>query len=527
MTNYRLIRLIPKSLVCALLIHAGAAAGFAQQSAPNCAMEGAVVNALTGEVVPRARLTVTTGGAAVETTGDNGGRWSFPAVPCGTVQLVVSRPGFLPYVHGQRPGHVVTPMMLFAGMPLHDVKVELVPQAVVTGRVLDDQGDPVVNATVSVLSSRVTDGRFVFQQAAGVNTNDIGEFRLANLAKGRYIICARRNPSSSSAREALADSCWPGPVEGGMSSSTEIAAGRDLRVDFNLIRVAAVHVRGTVSGQPAGRGFSISLMRRLDASGYGGNYPGTVRPDGAFDIAGVPPGDYVLTGSLFENTRRLFARMPVNVGQSDVNDVAVHMEEGFALTARVRIESAADPAPAVPQFTVSLRPAEQGLAGGQVKWAEDHRTIAFAELTPGEYQLTATAPAPFYVKAATIGGQDILRGAAALSAGGGEIDIVLRDDGGRIEGDVSDAQGNPLNGAIMAVPRAGRPVIGSTMTGGYFKLQNLEPGDYTVYAWDDAQAVAWADAEWMRPYATQGAAVTVTAGQNTQTKLKRIDLAGQ
>ena len=99
---------------------------------------------------------------------------------------------------------------------------------------------------------------------------------------------------------------------------------------------------------------------------------------------------------------------------------------------------------------------------------------------------------------------------------------MLRDDGGAIEGDVSDDMGNPISAGVMAIPRAGRPVTGFAATGGYFKLQNLAPGDYTLYAWDDPQEVAWADADWIKPLAAKGVAVTVTAGQTAQIKLTRL-----
>jgi hypothetical protein len=492
----------------------------------DCAVDGAVVNAVTGEPVPRARVSVAAGSTGAQAATDNGGKWSLTAAPCGPVQIVVSRQGFLPYVYGQRQGRPLAPLSLFAGQPLHDVKIELSPQAVVIGRVLDDVGDPVVNVSVSVMAARVVDGRFSFQPAASANSNDIGEFRVPNLAKGRYIVCARRNVSGSQpgigSPPALADSCYPGPLEGGVSSTMEIPAGRDTRVDFNLLPAATVHVRGTVSGQPSGRGFGISLMRDADGPGYGRNYPAAVRPDGKFDIAGVPPGAYTLIGNFLDGPKRLFAHVPVNVGQADLDDLAVQMEEGFTLTATVRVDSSADPPPAVPQFGVNLRPAEPGSAGGPVKWSDDHRTIQFLDLAPGDYQLVLNPVAPLYVKGATIAGQDILRSEAMLNAGSGQIEIVLRDDGGAIEGDVSDDMGNPAGAGIMAIPRAGRPVNAFAFASGYFKLQNLAPGDYTLYAWDNPQEVAWADADWMRTYGAKGVAVTVSPGQTAPIKLTRI-----
>ena len=54
---------------------------------------------------------------------------------------------------------------------------------------------------------------------------------------------------------------------------------------------------------------------------------------------------------------------------------------------------------------------------------------------------------------------------------------------------------------------------------GHFKLQNLAPGDYSVYAWDDPAEVAYADIDWMRRYAGSGFTVTVVPGQNSQIKL--------
>ena len=496
-----------------------------------CAVDGAAVNGQTGEPVPRALIAVTAGGTGASASTDSGGKWSVAGAPCGPVQIVVSRPGFLPYVHGQQPGRPVTPLRLFEGFPMHDVKIELVPQAVVTGRVIDETGDPVQNVTVSAMLARVADGRFNMQPAATVNTNDIGEFRVAGLGKGRYVFCARRNgngnPLGFGTQTALADACYPGPLEGGQSSTIDVAAGREARVDFNMIRVATVHVRGAVTGVPAGRGFGVTLLRRGEGPSFTRNLPGAVRPDGKFDIPGVPPGAYLLAGNFQEGPRHLYARVPVNAGQADIDDLAVTMQEGFSLTATVRIDSSADPAPALTQFPVSLRSVEPGLPGGQAKWAEDHGSVAFADLAPGEYRLVGNPPSPFYIRAATFGGQDLLRADAALSAGSAQVEIVLSDDGGSIEGDVVDDMGNPIGGGIIAVPRVGRPLTAFASPGGYFKVQNVEPGDYTVYAWDNPQEVAWADPDWMRIYTAKGVAVTVSARQTAQTKLTRIDAPGQ
>jgi hypothetical protein len=103
-----------------------------------------------------------------------------------------------------------------------------------------------------------------------------------------------------------------------------------------------------------------------------------------------------------------------------------------------------------------------------------------------------------------------------LSQGSGPIEIVFSDDGGSIEGDVVDADGRPATGGVVAL-RNGRAVVARAT--GHFKLQNVTPWDYAVYAWDDPAEVAYTDTEYMRRYAGTGVAVTVSASQSSQVKL--------
>jgi hypothetical protein len=54
---------------------------------------------------------------------------------------------------------------------------------------------------------------------------------------------------------------------------------------------------------------------------------------------------------------------------------------------------------------------------------------------------------------------------------------------------------------------------------GHFRVANLAPGDYKVYAWDDITQVAYAEPEWMRRQGDKGQSVTVSAVQTAQVKL--------
>jgi len=518
-----------KTMVCptAWLILIVAAPAFAQNAfirpaatSFDCAAGGTVLNAITGEPIARARVGVQAGEGAYSTATDASGRWALTGMACVTAAMQVTRPGFLQNVPNGRAGGAFRALPLVSGSPVRDLKTELIPQSVAFGRVLDDQGDPVMGAQVTVFGSRVVDGRSRFQQAGTGTTNDLGDYRIANLPRGRYIVCAHVNqqngPVQAAPQTIPADTCYPGPLEGGAASATELSAGREAKIDFTMNQVLPVHVRGVITGLPEGRGSGINLVKRGLNSDIGISLPGNVR-DGKFDFR-VPPGPYMLTADYFEAGKRLTARVPIDAGSSDIDNVVVHLDAGFTVTGTVQAVSQSGQA-APPQFAINLRPSEPVNGTGQLKWDADRKSFAINDMVPGSYRLDVFPPAPFYVKSATLAGQDIVNNEIPISQPAGPIEVVLRDDGGSVEGDVVDASGQPVAGGILLLRGTVRAANGASQANGHFRIPNVAPGDYTIYAWDEPNDVEYADTDWMRRNAGGGISVTVTAGQNQQVKL--------
>ena len=199
-----------------------------------------------------------------------------------------------------------------------------------------------------------------------------------------------------------------------------------------------------------------------------------------------------------------------------LSTVVVSLDGGFTLTGNVRVESQSGQKALRSQPGIELHPLEAANATAQIKWDPGRTSFTFSDMVPGTYRLDVSSPGPFYVKSATLGGQDVLAADFSVAQAAGPMEIVLRDDGGSLEGDIVDANGQPAAGSVMAL-RNGRPV--TIPSNGHFKLQNLAPGDYQVYAWDEPTQVEYADAEWMRRYGGSGVAVTVAAGQSSPVKL--------
>jgi hypothetical protein len=387
----------------------------------DCALDGYAVNAVTGEPVPRARVTLSGAGGPSHLSTDISGRWSFSSVACGPVGIMVTRPGFL-------NGILAGANIVVSGTPLRNLTIRLTPTSVIVGKVLDDQGDPVANAQMIYLVSRVVNGSRSFLAAGGTlsntGTNDLGEFRLAGLSAGKYIVCVQPNLRTGNDPVMLGESCYPGPPDSASASAIDLAAGRELRVDFTLHQVTAVHVRGVISGLPKPQGVGLTLIRR-GFNSPAGAISARISPDGKFDVDGVAPGSYMLSTDYFEAGSRLFARVPVEVGNSDLNDIAVHLEPGFNVSGRVRVESKAGNVLDRP-FSLTLRSSDPLIGGAPVKWSADRSTFSIADMTPGNYRLEANPPAKFFVRSATMSGRDLLADEIAITQSAGPIDIVLR-----------------------------------------------------------------------------------------------------
>ena len=134
-----------------------------------CVIEGQVFSAATGEPVKKANLILRRADVSpssgniptsYSTVTDAGGSFAMKDVDPGQYRLSVTRTGFVTGEYGargpQRPGTTLT---LAAGQHLQDVNFRLTPHAVIVGRVVDEDGEPVAGAQVQAMRYRYIQGR--------------------------------------------------------------------------------------------------------------------------------------------------------------------------------------------------------------------------------------------------------------------------------------------------------------------------------------------------------------------------------
>ena len=135
----------------------------------------------------------------------------------------------------------------------------LAPQAIIAGKVLDEDGEPVPNASVRAL-------RWIYsasgrrQMPAGMSSSAVnGTFMIGSLPAGEYMICASiQSPMFSSASEvsptpsverAYVTTYYPSTLDVSQASSVRVTAGGQLDgMDIRLRKSQVFSVRGHIQG---------------------------------------------------------------------------------------------------------------------------------------------------------------------------------------------------------------------------------------------------------------------------------------
>jgi len=141
-------------------------------------------------------------------------------------------------------------------------------------------------------------------------------------------------------------------------------------------------------------------------------------------------------------------------------------------------------------------------------------------VTPGDYRVRISGLKGTYIKSITAGDKDVLNlGFRVTAPSEPPLEIVLGTSPGTIEGRVADSLGEPaIRVSVVLIPE---PVLlhrtdlyrsAQTDASGRYQLNDIPPGDYKLFAWEDVEPGAWQDPAFMRGYEDRGKFVRVTEG---------------
>jgi len=533
-------------------IIASAALAQQPQELPKKARIEGIVVSLAGGPVPRAQVRLSRRAAiqdgavvpavAFNTTSDNAGKFVIDDIDPGRIyNLEAQRPGFANARYGARS--TLGPQASFsldAGQSLTGLTLTMTPQSVVSGKVTDEDKDPVQGAMV-ILARRVYQrGGWQLVMHSSGTSNDLGEFRLPNVLPGRYtLVVSNRNNGAPPAAgsKVFVPTYYPNSTDFRGAAYLDIGAGQDLTgLDLRIEQSAVFSVRGRVAGNGSTTG-PISLLASPKIETNTNmviqqsvltqllRAEARVGDDGSFELRNLLPGPYIVqvVATQTPGTRGL-GSFELNITNKNLVDLVIPVNSPVTLTGYVRLEDG-DLEKALPPYnaanaqnsaatTVAATFSEAAVAGGRIAIAltdaapvpvtvrpsaavKPDGTFLLENVTPSRYQMTvAPLPASMYVKSARFGGADVTRGEIDLSAGGGgRIDIVLSDKAARVNGVVVDDKGESQPAiAVCLFPQ--EPDLGLINQGtrvfiadqnGQFQFQGLRPGTYYAVAFEDIE----------------------------------------
>lgn len=439
--------------------------------------KGTVVNALTGEALRKTTVTLAHDQVRFFATTDAEGKFNIEGAGSGEFQVLASRQGFLDFNESHK--------LKIAG-DVKDLALKLTPQCVIAGHIVDEDGDPVGGGTVFV--ARMIAGREVSSQTTEADAD--GYFAVHGLAAGRYAVSASRESALEtmfgtprSAPHPPVDyvrTYYPSSLTAAASIPLILEAGVENRsVEIRLRKDRVFHVRGHAKNLPKSYlGFVL-----IGAAGQQSPGIAAIAEDGKFEFTGVLPGNYLLHNAVLGNEDAMFCRIPVTVGNRDIDDLIVDLVHGSTITASIKMEDAAQPPAHWPQVHFN------GAESSHDAEIKQDGTFTWSNVPPDLYKVSLPSAEEVYLKSLHFNGQPAsVAGLDLTSSTGGALEIILSSKIAEISGVVRDQDGSPMGKKLVTLwPTGESPRTVTSNANGSFRFGGLPPGEYRVLGWEEIE----------------------------------------
>jgi hypothetical protein len=468
---------------------------------------------------------------------DNDGRFALSNLDAGRYTIVVRKAGYVPTTYGAR--HAGEPPI---GVDVEDggtasINVRLARSAGISGRIIDQYGEPIEGALVTAERLIRVEGRITTRPAGTATTDDLGEYRIGGLAASRYVISAYVNRMSEGMVFFNADAdgvmlpemlnripgmsqvrtYYPGGLGLGQAQPIEVRAAEE--------RASADFAVGSDAG------FPLVTLSFFDADGK------PVPADAIYANTGSDLPRFLpilarnpkLASRVEPGTWSVLARGNGTVGMTEITatsgDVAatVVLGKGGRLTGRVETDGA--PLPGMRLSVTATHAADPAAAS---RWSNGASTRADGtfeiDQLLGPLQLrVVTPPRGWVVKSIVQDGRDItdaaidFRPSTVISG----VHIVMTNRVATLEGTATDAQGAALVDYSVLVFPADRALAAKARRyarwarpnqQGRFVIDDLLPGEYLAIAVTDVDDTQWQNGDYLERFRAQ--ATQLALGQS-------------
>ena len=385
-----------------------------------------------------------------------------------------------------------------SGQEMRDLTLRLESWGVLEGKIRFEDGEPAFGVPVILYRKQYSRGKLLYQQAGSSRTNDRGEYRIAGLQPGSYIVAAIYNkpvkpknpdgPTDIPEREwSYATTYYASGESLADAVPVNLDSGRELTgLDIYLRLVRAVRVKLSVTDGCTGElsGKATVQLYRMDENGNP-VVPVNAEIDGRggmFTIRGLGPGQYLLTSSSdpsrAECVGPLRDRRILTIAEYPQDDLKLNLQE--PLLARYTVAVDGGYSSAANSFRFHLEP-KSGLPTGAITLDRPKNSFyQFSALVDSkeEYDLIVDGKAPDAYLKSPLSLRDSAR-------------VVISMKGAALTGSVLNEKRQAVPGAtVTLIPDPAKDRFqryGEVYSNelGLWSVRGLAPGKYIAVPWLD------------------------------------------
>ncbi len=364
-------------------------AGQDREDAPRGRIAGTIRSATTGEplksVVATLRAPPQRGRFSKTTTSGLEGNFAFEGLPPGKYQLTFRKTGY------RTLRGAGTTFTLRENQATVNLVFALWPAGAIEGRVLDSEGEPVPDAQVRAYRVRYRETGVFLSLAGRAQSDDLGEYRIYDLAAGSYLVGLAPPSPGTPAGEYYANTAgnfYPGVPGPSQAIPLKLAWGQDLSdIDLRLAEGVTYAVIGTVWDVSIDAPCSGCVVRPTLIDGpslVGLSNTARASREGLFILRGLNPGDYRVIARR-AGREGVVSQTQVTVRDRNLEDVTLLVGQVQAISGRIVLQDPPDSLDATSWTPyLSFVPPSTSWPDGEGQIAEDLR-FHIPELPAGEY----------------------------------------------------------------------------------------------------------------------------------------------
>jgi hypothetical protein len=234
-----------------------------------------------------------------------------------------------------------------------------------------------------------------------------------------------------------------------------------------------------------------------------------------------------------DGVRIVTVRQAIDVGNSNVDNIALTLNPGVELTGQIKAEG--PQGIGLADIRISLQTHAQGsmhFAGSPGGSTKDDGSFTLTQVAPERYDIYVWGlPDGYYVKSVRAGDDEVRDSGLDMTSGSaGPLTVTIVPGAGQIDGTVqNDKQESAAGALVVLIPndvkrreRTDAYHAAASDQSGRFTLKGVEPGDYKLYAWDDLESGAYMDPDVMKPLESQGVAISIHENSKESAQLTLI-----